>query len=38
MAFRNDVLLPEIDRGQFRTSPLVSWIVVAYWILTLVLT
>ena len=37
MASRDHVLLPEVDQAQYRESLFASWIVVAYWTLTLAL-
>jgi uncharacterized membrane protein len=38
MASRNHVLLPHVDKEQFRAGLFVSWVVVGYWTLTLALT
>jgi len=37
LASRDDVLLPHIDKRQYRLTTTVSWIVTGYWALTLVL-
>jgi uncharacterized membrane protein len=37
MAWRDHVLLPQVDKEHFRASLIVSWVVVGYWTLTLAL-